>query len=73
MELENLQCSALNFEHEVELLAQARPYLSWESPWGVNEERGFKLAPILKEAAESYEKGIDYIEKALVANSISGS
>ncbi len=63
--LENLQYAALNFGHEAELLAQARPYLSWESPWGVNEERSAKLAPILKEAAESYEKGIDYIEKAL--------
>jgi hypothetical protein len=63
--LENLQCAGLNFEHEVEFLAQARPYLSWESPWGVNEERSVKLAPILKKAAESYEKGIEYIEKAL--------
>jgi len=63
--LENLQFAALNFEHEVELLAQARPYLSWDSPWGVNEERSTKLAPILKEAAESYEKGVEYIEKAL--------
>ena len=62
---ENLQFAALNFEHEVELLAKARPYLSWESPWGVNEERSVKLAPILKEAAESYEKGIQYIEASL--------
>jgi hypothetical protein len=64
---ENLQDAALNFEREAELLAQARPYLSWESPWGVNEERSVKLAPILKEAAESYENGIEYIEKALAS------
>ncbi len=63
--LENLQYAALHFEHEVEFFAQARPYLSWESPWGVNEERSIKLAPILKEASESYERGIEYIEKAL--------
>jgi AraC-type DNA-binding domain-containing proteins len=63
--LENLQYAALNFEHEVELLAKANPYLSWESPWGVNEERSLKLAPILKEAANSYEKGIEYIEITL--------
>lgn len=63
--LENLQYASLHFEREVELLAQARPYLSWESPWGVNEERSAKLAPILKEAAECYEKGIENIEKAL--------
>lgn len=63
--LENLQYAALNFEHEIELLEQARPYLSWESPWGVNEDRSAKLAPILKEAAEKYEKAIEYIEKAI--------
>ncbi|HWT76334.1 MAG TPA: AraC family transcriptional regulator [Mobilitalea sp.] len=63
--LENLKYAELNFEREVELLAQARPYLSWESPWGVNEERSVKLAPILNEAADSYEKGIEYIEKTL--------
>ena len=63
--LENLQYAAVHFEHEVELLAQARSYLSWESPWGVNEERSIKLAPILKEASENYERGIGYIEKTL--------
>ncbi len=63
--LENLQYAALCFEKEVGLLVSARPYLSWDSPWGVDEERSKKTAPILWEAAESYEKGIDYIEKAL--------
>jgi AraC-like DNA-binding protein len=63
--LENLQYAALNFEREVEFLVKARPYLSWESPWGVDEERSAKVATILKEAAESYELGIKYIETAL--------
>lgn len=63
--LENLQYAAMNFEKETELLAGARPYLSWDSPWGVDEERSKMVAPILYEAAECYEKAIGYLEKAL--------
>lgn len=65
--LENLQMAAGCFEQECETLARARPYLSWESPWGVDEERSRQVAPLLLEAAQRYEAGIQYIEKALAA------
>ena len=63
--LEYLQKAADCFENEVKLLESARPYISWDSPWGVDEARSKKLAPILIDAADWYEKGIDNIEKAL--------
>ena len=63
--MECLQKAAACFEREAALLASAKPYLSWESPWGVDEERSKKLAPILAEAAGHYEEGIGYIETAL--------
>ncbi|NLO48861.1 MAG: hypothetical protein GX111_11170 [Clostridiales bacterium] len=53
------------FERESEQLDLAYPYISWISPWGVDEERSKKLAPILREAADCYEKGILCLEKAL--------
>ena len=57
--------AAASFEREANELEKARPYVSWESPWGIDEERSKNLAPILKTAAEHYEKGIEYLEKIL--------
>lgn len=53
------------FEKEVACLSDAYPYLSWESPWGVDEERSKKVAPLIAQAGENFEKGIECIEKAL--------
>lgn len=53
------------FGHETEQLTQAGHYISWNSPWGVDEERSKNTAPILKEAAGYYEKAIECIEQAL--------
>ena len=63
----NLQNAAKDFEIEVAELEKARPYISWDSPWGVDENRSKMLAPILTEAAAAYEKGIVSIEKALAS------
>lgn len=60
-----LQKAADSFESEANALAEARPYLSWNSPWGVDEERSAKLVPILKKAASSYETAVEYLEKVL--------
>jgi AraC-like DNA-binding protein len=59
------QYAAASFEREADELDKARPYLSWESPWGIDEERSKNVAPILKAAAEHYEKGVEYLEKIL--------
>lgn len=61
----HLQNAAKNFEVEIGELENARPYIDWNSPWGVDEERSKNLVPILTEAATAYEKGIEFIEKAL--------
>lgn len=53
------------FDREANLLADAKPYLTWDSPWGADEERRKEVAPILIEAAEHYEKGIEHLEKFL--------
>lgn len=58
--------AAASFEREAKELEKARPYLSWDSPWGIDEERSKNLAPILKEAALHYEKAIEYLEKILI-------
>lgn len=63
----HLQNAAADFEIEAGELKKARPYISWNSPWGVDEERSKMLAPILAEAAAAYEKGIVNIEKALAS------
>lgn len=63
--MEYFQKAANCFNREAELLNDLKPYLSWDSPWGVDEERSKKAAPILAEAADAYEKGIEYLEKAL--------
>jgi AraC-like DNA-binding protein len=57
--------AAASFERESNELENARPYLSWESPWGIDEKRSKNLAPILFEAAQHYEKAIEYLEKIL--------
>jgi len=62
---ENFLKAADCFERETELLASAWHYLGWDSPWGIDEERSKNVAPILKAAAENYEKGIEYLEKIL--------
>jgi len=57
--------AAASFEREADEVEKVRPYLSWDSPWGIDEERSKNLAPILKAAAQHYEKGIEYLEKIL--------
>ena len=57
--------AAASFEKEANELAKAKPYVSWDSPWGIDEQRSKNVAPILKAAAEHYEKGIEYLEKIL--------
>ena len=61
----HLKNAASYFDKEAGELGKASPYITWSSPWGVDEERSKKLAPILKAASEQYEKGIESIEKAL--------
>ena len=53
------------FEREAKFLENAKPYLGWDSPSGVDEERSKKLAPILAQASEAYEKGIEFLEKVV--------
>ena len=60
-----LKETASCFNKEAGELSKAAPYITWSSPWGVDEERSKNLAPILKAASEQYEKGIEFIEKAL--------
>ena len=64
---DKLHYAAASFEKEALELEKAYPYLSWESPWGIDEDRSKNLAPILKAAAGYYEKAIEYLEKALEA------
>ena len=62
----HLEGAAASFEIETGALKRARPYISWDSPWGVDETRSKLLAPLLADAAAAYEKGIESIEKALL-------
>lgn len=62
---ECLKNAAASFERETKELDKAWPYVSWESPEGIDEERSKHLAPILREAAIQYEKGIEHLESAL--------
>lgn len=59
-----LEAAAL-FEKEASVLKSAESLLWWDSPWGVNEERSSKAAPILKQCADAYEGAIECLEKAL--------
>jgi len=61
----HLRNAAADFEIEAGELEGAHPYIWWDSPWGVDEERSKALAPILAAAARAYEKGIESIEQAL--------
>ena len=63
--LENMQYAANCFGKESAELDKAWHYLGVGSLWGVDEERSKNVALILKVAAEYYEKGIEYLEKAL--------
>lgn len=69
---DSLHYSAASFEREANELEKAYPYISWESPWGIDEERSRNVAPILKSAAQHYEKGIEYLEKVLQLLNIEG-
>ncbi len=62
---EQLKKAADCFELEAKALDAAKPFITWSSPWGVDEERSKKVAPILKDAANNYEKAIVNIEEAL--------
>ncbi|MCL2576738.1 MAG: helix-turn-helix domain-containing protein [Defluviitaleaceae bacterium] len=62
---DNLEYAATSFEKEADELAKAKPLISWDSPWGIDEARSEQLAPILSVAAGYYEKGIEYLEKLL--------
>jgi len=64
---DKLHYAAASFEKECAELEKAYPYLSWESPWGVDENRSKNLAPILKAATGHYTKAIEYLEEALLA------
>jgi len=64
---DKLHYAAASFEKEVAELEKAYPYLSWESPWGVDEDRSRNLVPVLRAAAGHYEKAIGYLEQALEA------
>ena len=62
---EQLKKAADFFAAEANALSAAKPYLTWSSPWGVDEERSRKTAPILAQAADCYEKAIEHLEAAL--------
>lgn len=62
---DSLRRAADMFEEETGYLERARPYLSWDSPWGIDEERSSAVAPLLKYAAISYEKAITFLENSL--------
>lgn len=59
-----LQAAAC-FAQEVDALKRTKPYLSWDSPWGINAARNQAVAPILEEAAEHYERGIEALERVV--------
>ena len=61
----HLENAAASFAIEADELESAMPYLFWDSPWGVDEERSKKVAPILRRASDAYEQGIEHLEKAL--------
>lgn len=52
-------------EEEAKVFQSCAPYLGWNSPWGVNEERSKAVAPLLAKVAELYEKAIERIEQGL--------
>lgn len=52
-------------EEEAMAFKSCAPYLWWDSPWGVDEERSRTVAPLLSQVADLYEKAVENIEKAL--------
>lgn len=52
-------------EKEAKIFSQCSPYLGFDSPWGVDEERSRMVAPLLCETAGLYEKAVESLEKAL--------
>lgn len=52
-------------EKEAKIFSQCSPYLGFDSPWGVDEERSRMVAPLLSETADLYEKAMENLEKAL--------
>ncbi|MDF2542489.1 MAG: hypothetical protein K0S47_2207 [Herbinix sp.] len=61
-----LQEAADYMEEEAKTFQSCSPYLGWNSPWGVNEERSQAVAPLLAKVANLYEKAIECIEQGLV-------
>lgn len=57
--------AANHMEEEAEIFQSCEPYLGWNSPWGVDEERSKAVAPLLAKVAELYEKAIECIEQGL--------
>jgi hypothetical protein len=55
------------FAKEADALAELWPLLTWSSPWGVDEERSKKAAPVIREAAGYYTQAVILMEKALEA------
>lgn len=53
------------FEREAALLKSAESLLWWDSPWGVDEERSSRAAPILSRCADAYESAVECLEKAV--------
>ncbi len=64
--VEKLLLQASNYmQEEAEIFKSCAPYLGWNSPWGVNEERSKEVAPLLAKVADLYEKAIECIEQGL--------
>lgn len=63
---ENLLLEAAGYmEEEAMIFKSCAPYLWWDSPWGVDEERSLVVAPLLSQTADLYEKAVENIENAL--------
>ncbi|MEA4832795.1 MAG: hypothetical protein VB118_09320 [Oscillospiraceae bacterium] len=60
-----LNKAAEYMEEEAKVFKSCAPYLGWNSPWGVNEERSKSVAPLLEKVAMLYEKAIECIEQSL--------
>jgi hypothetical protein len=52
-------------QEEAKTFQSCAPYLGWESPWGINEERSRAVAPLLANVAKLYEQAIECVEQGL--------
>lgn len=52
-------------EEETKIFQGCAPYLGWNSPLGVDEERSKAVAPLLETVADQYKKAIECIEQGL--------